>query len=225
MGCAGTSLRQDRMSVQGRPAAVVCTPVRCQWLWPYGTMRGMTEVYNQPAPATSDAPGPLSGSARGWHTIQMAVLGFIGICGVLRATDSSVPAGVQWAAAFLAAVALVLAGTGVYLVGRVAYPFEAAGLSSPAALARASARLRAGIRLTVLALVLVVIAALSGWWPRTGAPGGASATVTVSDRDGRTWCGRLVRGDTGIVAVDTSRGLIGVPVEAVADVRPVASCG
>ena len=185
----------------------------------------MTEVYHEQTPATTDALGPLSGSARGWHTIQMAVLGFIGICGVLRATDSSVPTGVQWTAAVLAAAALVLAGAGIYLVGRVAYPFEsAAAANSPAAVARAAARLRAGIRLTVLALVIIVVAALSGWWPRTGGPGGASATVTVSDQNGRTWCGRLVDGDTGVVAVDTSQGLIGVPVQTVADVRPVAGC-
>jgi hypothetical protein len=198
-------------------------------------MRGMTEVYNEQAPATSDALGPLSGSARGWHTIQMAVLGFIGICGVLRATDSSVPTWVQWVAAVLAGVALVLAGAGIYLVGRVAYPFEsAAGSNSPAATARdtardtarAAARLRAGIRFTVLALVVIVIAALSGWWPRSGAggAGGAATTVTISDRTGRTWCGQLVGGDAGVVSVDTSQGVIGVPVETVADVRPVASC-
>src|SRR5690348_7840428 len=174
----------------------------------------------QSVTAPADGLEKLSASARGWHTIQMAVLGFIGICGVLRATDSSVPAVVQWTAAVLAAAALVLAGAGIYLVGRVAYPFETAAASaSPAAVARAAARLRAGIRLTVLALVLVVVAALSGWWPRTGAPGGASATVTVSDQNGRTWCGRLVDGDTGVVAVDTSQGLIGVPVQTVADVR------
>ena len=187
----------------------------------------MTEVYNEQAPATSDALGPLSGSARGWHTIQMAVLGFIGICGVLRATDSSVPTGVQWTAAVLAAAALVLAGAGIYLVGRVAYPFESAAASaSPAAVARAAARLRAGIRLTVLALVVIVIAALSGWWPRSGAggAGGAATTVTISDRTGRTWCGQLVVGDAGVVSVDTSQGVIAVPVETVADVRPVTSC-
>jgi hypothetical protein len=138
---------------------------------------------------------------------------------------------VQWVAAVLAGVALVLAGTGIYLVGRVAYPFEsAAGSNSPAATARdtarAAARLRAGIRFTVLALVVIVIAALSGWWPRSGAggAGGAATTVTISDRTGRTWCGQLVVGDAGVVSVDTSQGVIAVPVETVADVRPVTSC-
>jgi hypothetical protein len=38
--------------------------------------------------APADRLQELSASARGWHTIQMAVLGFIGICGVLRTTSS-----------------------------------------------------------------------------------------------------------------------------------------
>ena len=38
----------------------------------------------RPAAAPGDRLERLSASARGWHTIQMAVLGFIGICGVSR---------------------------------------------------------------------------------------------------------------------------------------------
>jgi hypothetical protein len=189
-----------------------------------GTMRGMTEVYSQRAPAApEDALGRLSGSARGWHTIQMGVLGFIGICGVLRTASGSVPAWVQWLAGLLAAVALVLAGTGIYLVGRVAYPLDAAE-GTPAAVARAAQRLRSGIRLTVLALILIVIAALSGWWPKTADAGTGPAAVSVSDRGGRTWCGQLAAGSPGFVALDTSGGQVGVPATSVADIRPVASC-
>jgi hypothetical protein len=189
-----------------------------------GTMRGMTEVYSEQAPAApKDALGRLSGSARGWHTIQMAVLGFIGICGVLRTASSSVPAWVQWLAGFLAVAALVLAGTGIYLVGRVAYPLDAAE-GTPAAVARATQRLRSGIRLTVLALILIVIAALSGWWPKTADAGTGPAAVTVSDRSGRTWCGQLVAGSQGVVSLDTSGGQVGVPIPSVADIQPAASC-
>ena len=48
--------------------------------------------------APADRLEELSASARGWHTIQMAVLGFIGICGVLRTTSSPAPRAVQWLA-------------------------------------------------------------------------------------------------------------------------------
>jgi hypothetical protein len=184
----------------------------------------MTEVYSEQAPAApGDALGRLSGSARGWHTIQMAVLGFIGICGVLRTASSSVPAGVQWLAGLLAVVALVLAGTGIYLVGRVAYPIEAAD-GNVAATARAARRLRSGIRLTVLALILIVIAALSGWWPKTAGAGTGAGAVTVSDRSGRTWCGQLVAGSQGVVTLDTSGGAVAVPLQSTVDIQPVGSC-
>ena len=45
----------------------------------------------RPVAAPDDRLKELSASARGWHTIQMAVLGFIGICGVLRTADSPAP--------------------------------------------------------------------------------------------------------------------------------------
>src|SRR6516164_4852270 len=103
----------------------------------------------------------LSASARGWHTIQMAVLGFIGICGVLRTTSSSpAPRAVEWLAAALAVAALVVACLAVFAVGRVAYPVaadtgDAGATPDPAG---AAARLRAGIRLTIVALILAVLA-------------------------------------------------------------------
>ena len=107
------------------------------------------------------APGreELAASARGWHTIQMAVLGFIGICGVLRTTGSSpAPRAVEWLAAALAVAALVVACLAVFTVGRVAYPVTATASDASASPgAPAAARLRAGIRLTVVALILAVI--------------------------------------------------------------------
>jgi len=109
-----------------------------------------------------------SESAQGWHTIQLAVMGFIGICGVLRGSSISAPRVVQVFAAILAVAALAVACVAVFTVGRVAYPVNAAISSSDGGheVARARRQLQTGIRLTVLALILIVIAALSGWWPK-----------------------------------------------------------
>src|SRR5215469_14083735 len=105
---------------------------------------------SRPVAAPADRPGELSASARGWHTIQMAVLGFIGICGVLRTADSPAPRAVQWVAAALAVAALAAASLAIFTVGRVAYPVDdaAAGDGAVPTAGQAAARLRAGIRLT-----------------------------------------------------------------------------
>ncbi|MEV7601117.1 hypothetical protein AB0O91_27510 [Kitasatospora sp. NPDC089797] len=152
----------------------------------------------QPAPGAETLEG-LAGSARGWHTIQLGVLGFVGICGVLRPAGGAAPAAVQWLAASLAVIALGVACAALLTVGRVAYPISAGTGSgpgvSPLALARARGRLHTGIRLTILALVLIVTAALTGWWPRhdpaPGVPAKAAAkaaAVTVGADTGQTRC-------------------------------------
>ena len=174
----------------------------------------------QPVTAPADGLEKLSASARGWHTIQMAVLGFIGICGVLRTTDSPAPRAVQWLAAALAVAALAAASLAVFTVGRVAYPVGGAteGASALPSTRQAATRLRAGIRLTIVALILAVIAALSGWWPTSA----SAAAVAVTN--GQAWCGPLVTGPAGAISVRTGNGVISVPAQAIAQVRPVAQC-
>src|SRR5262245_49078009 len=164
----------------------------------------------------------LSASARGWHTIQMAVLGFIGICGVLRTTGSSpAPRAVEWLAAALAVAALAVACLAIFTVGRVAYPVAAAGdAGAPPGIAAAAARLRGGIRLTVVALILAVIAGLSGWWPSQT----ATTATAVTGTTGQAWCGQLVEGPAGAISVRTASGVINVPAQAIAQLRPVAAC-
>jgi hypothetical protein len=176
----------------------------------------------QPVTAPADGLEKLSASARGWHTIQMAVLGFIGICGVLRTTDSPAPRAVQWLAAALAVAALAAASLAVFTVGRVAYPVSGAteGAGGLPSAGPAAARLRAGIRLTIVALILAVIAALSGWWPTSA----SAAAVAVTGANGQAWCGPLVTGPAGAISVRTGNGVISVPAQAVAQVRPVAQC-
>ena len=177
------------------------------------------------AAAAADRLEKLSSSARGWHTIQMAVLGFIGICGVLRTASSPAPRAVQWLAAALAVAALAAACAAIFTVGRVAYPVSDAsdatdGTRAALGAAGAAARLRTGIRLTIVALILAVIAALSGWWPAAS----ATAAVAVSATSGQAWCGPLVSGPAGAVSVRTAHGVITVPAQDVAQVRPVAQC-
>jgi hypothetical protein len=171
------------------------------------------------AAAPADRLDKLSSSARGWHTIQMAVLGFIGICGILRTTSSPAPRAVQWLAAALAVAALTAACVAVFTVGRVAYPVSDAA-EGASAVPDAAARLRAGIRLTIVALILAVIAALSGWWPAAS----TTAAIAVTASTGQAWCGPLVSGPAGAISVRTARGIVTVPAQAIAQVRPVAQC-
>jgi hypothetical protein len=189
----------------------------------------------QPGDST-DSQGPaepgvelerLSASARGWHTIQMAVLGFIGICGVLRTPSGSTPSVVQWLAAIVAVIALAVACLAIFTVGRVAYPVNLATDNSSGAhqIAQAAGRLRTGIRLTVLALILIVIAALSGWWPKTtGNTTSGTTTIALSDATGQTWCGPVVNGPDGTISIRTVQGVVAVPTQTVARLRPVTSC-
>ena len=177
----------------------------------------------RPAAAPADRQAELSASARGWHTIQLAVLGFIGICGVLRTASSPAPSAVQWLAAALAVAALAVACLAIFIVGRVAYPVGDAAddASTLPSAAHAAARLRAGIRLTIVALILAVIAALPGWWP---AASSSTIAVAVTGTTGQAWCGPLVNGPAGAISVRTGNGVITVPAQAIAQIRPVAQC-
>jgi hypothetical protein len=183
------------------------------------------------APPSAGAPAEqlqrLSASARGWHTIQMAVLGFIGICGILRTASSPAPRPVQWLAAALAVAALAVACVAIFTVGRVAYPVGDA-LEGAGATAGGTGRLRAGIRLTIVALILAVIAALSGWWPAPASSAAvaaaSSAAVAVTGTTGQAWCGPLVSGPAGAISVRTANGIITVPAQDIAEVSPTGQC-
>ena len=174
---------------------------------------------SRPAAGPGDRLERLSASARGWHTLQMAVLGFIGICGILRTASSPAPHAVQLLAAALAVVALAVACLAIFTVGRVAYPVGDA-LDGDPAVAGGTARLRTGIRLTIAALILAVIAALSGWWPSPA----SNPAVAVTGTTGQAWCGPLVSGPADAISVRTANGIITVPTQAIAQVSPVGRC-
>lgn len=172
-----------------------------------------------------DALDRLAASARGWHRIQLAVLSFVGLCGVLWANgDPAGPRWLQWLAGGLAVLALALACLAVFLVGRVAHPFQEpavrTGGADPATVASGSRRLRTGIRVTYLAVVVLVVATLSAWWP---SPTG-SGEVEVRDAAGQLWCGELADAPTGAIRLDTADGPITVPLDRVAMLRPTSGC-
>lgn len=165
----------------------------------------------------------LAASARGWQRVQLAVLGFIGLCGVLWAGgDSPAPDWMQWLAGVLAVLALILAIVASYLVGRVAHPFRgpAAGTEAVGS-GNGATQLRRGVAITYVAVVVLVVATLSAWFPRGDEP---SAAVEVQDTAGQAWCGELIDGPAGTVRLDTADGTVTVRVDGIAQVRPVGRC-
>jgi hypothetical protein len=183
-------------------------------------------------PPSGEGAERLASSARGWHSIQLAVLGFIGICGVLRTgSDSNGPQWVRWLSAALALFAFALACLAIYQVGRVAYPFYGAPgpssvLAGPDGLAASTRRLRTGVRMTYVAVGCLALAAVSGWWPGAAAAGGgaAGALVRVSGGSGESACGTLLDGGPGTLRLDTAEGTVSVRLASVLTVEPVASC-
>ncbi len=155
------------------------------------------------------------GSARGWHQLQVAVLGFIGLCGVLQRGRPEIPMWLQTLAALLIFGALVIALSAIFVVGRVAWPPAASPLD-------AGRRLRTGIRLTILAVAMLALGTLSMWWPENGDGGGQ---VTVQSADGRVWCGHVTAARAGTVGVRTDAGSVVVALTDVAALQPVDSCG
>lgn len=166
----------------------------------------------------------LADSAHGWLRVQLAVVGFIGLCGALWATgEPTGPGWLKWLAAALAVLAFVLGASAIVLVARVAYPVRE---TSPAAASADNARsrmwrqLRGGIRLSFLALMLVVAATLTAWWPDTS--GGTA--IEVRDAAGQVWCGQLGDAPTGTVRLNTADGPATIPLERIAVLREVESC-
>lgn len=175
----------------------------------------------------SDRLAELRSSARGWHGVQLAVLGFIGLCGVLQ--RGSTAAGPQWLQALsvaLVLVALAVACIATVLVALAAWPLYASAPATPAdagdgaELRRTGRRLRAGIALTFVAVAVLAVAATSGWWPR---PEPGSGLVEVSTAAGVA-CGVLVASTDGAVALEVSGRRVAVAPGDLQGLRPVTSC-
>jgi hypothetical protein len=167
----------------------------------------------------------LANSARGWHGVQLAVLAFIGLCGVLSDADPAIPRWLQIIAGVLAVAALIVSCLAIFVVASVAWPFSSrlAGGDVPE---RAARRLRTGIALTYLAVGLMALAASSSWWPTPEADDieGAAATVRITDQAGRTACGTIVDGPEATIRLATADGTVELAANGLADIVPVDGC-
>src|SRR4051794_29129883 len=183
--------------------------------------------------ATEQTPGSAAGrleelrtSAKGWHGVQLAVLGFIGFCGVLKGEGSTAPRWMEALAGILVLVALTMALYATYLVGRAAWPLYGARGAEPAddaaEGARTSRRLTTGLALTFTAIALVALAGTSSWWPSGG--GSSSATVELQAGDSSV-CGTLATATRpDAVRVETDQQPVEVPLSQLSALRPVDGC-
>lgn len=171
-------------------------------------------------PHATSTSAQLQASARGWHSIQLAVLGFVGICGVLKSgSGSPAPRDIEILAGIMVLLALAVACWATFLVGRVAWP-----LSVPEGAAgthRAARRLRAGLVLTFFAVVLVSTAAAAAWWPTPPTPDGGFVRVETS---AGTLCGTLTPGGEGSLRLWTQGQHIDIPLDSITALSPSDTC-
>jgi hypothetical protein len=170
----------------------------------------------------------LRASARGWHGVQLAVIGFIGLCGVLQGGRPDNPMWLQVFAGVLALAALVLACVATFLVALVAWPLyggrEPPVTDEAAELERAGRRVKLGLVLTFAALAALALGTASGWWPQDEGDGGGGELVAVQDANGDRWCGALTEASPGSVGVSVDGEPVVVALRDVVAVGPVDSC-
>jgi hypothetical protein len=171
-----------------------------------------------------DRLAELRRSAKGWHGIQLAALGFIGLCGVIQTGDASDPWALQVLSGILVLVAFALACAGIYLVGRAAWPLYRGEPEhgDAAAVERTSRRLTRGLLMTFLSVAALALATATSWWPKEQeSTGGGSAQVELRTSDGRTACGELTPSpQPGTVRVVTDSQPVVVGLDSLASVAP-----
>ena len=163
----------------------------------------------------------LRASARGWHGVQLAVIGFIGLCGVLKGGRPDNPMWLQVLAVVLLFSALALACAATYLVARVAWPLygaREAPVDEAAEVARAGRRIKQGLVLTFTAVAVLAVATASDWWPQPVE--GAGAEVTVQARSGERLCGPLGQANPGSLSLTVDGRPVVVSLDNVATIAP-----
>jgi hypothetical protein len=186
----------------------------------------VTEVTTAGGPAGPETErlAELRSSARGWHSIQLAVIGFVGLCGVLKGEGSAAPDWVQALAGYLALAALALACLATYQVGRAAWPLYDVRRGAPPVseeLLRTSRRITSGLALTFGAVALIALAGLSSWWPSGDEAAGAAVELEAG---GASICGTLAQAQPGAVAVDSAGRRVTVPIAQLSALRPADGC-
>ena len=164
----------------------------------------------------------LRSSARGWHGVQLATLGFIGFCGVVKDARPDNPMWLQQLAGILAIAALVVAVLATFLVARVAWPLY--GGRADASVEQDGRWLRRGLALTFLALALLATGTATSWWPQKGAGGGEAGLVSVQAGNGESVCGQLGETSSGSVRVIADGRAVDVPLQNVASITSVTGC-
>ena len=180
--------------------------------------------------APPDRLAELRGSAKGWHGIQLAALGFIGLCGVIQTGDARDPWALQVFSGILVLVAFALACAGIYLVGRAAWPLyrgEEPGTAGDdaAAIELTSRQLTRGLLMTFLSIATLALATAASWWPHEESGGPGASTVQVQTDDGRSACGELTASpQPGSLRVVADAQPIVLSLDAIASIAPVESC-
>jgi hypothetical protein len=164
---------------------------------------------------------PLQESAREWQKIQVAVLGFVGVCGLMSAGKKAYrPVWVQDFGAFSALAALVLALLAVLIVASVAQPITLRPISAPTA----SRRLTGGIVVTLVAVGLTALAALSWWWPQGDGSAPPSAPLLAVTTNVGPICGTLLESGPGTMDLETEGKHVTVPLSRLKSIEVADKC-
>jgi len=184
---------------------------------------------DDPATTSANRLAELRSAAQGWHGAQLAALGFIGLCGVIKPSETSNPEALQTFSGALILIAFVAGCLGVLFVGKAAWPIYGGepaptGDAGPGAIDRASRQLKRGLVLTFVSIALTALATSTSWWPAEDA-GGSTATVEVQATGGGSVCGELAESSqAGTLRVLTDTQPVEVQLGQVASVRPVDGC-
>jgi hypothetical protein len=185
-------------------------------------------VSDTDAQPASSPLAQLRTSARGWHGVQLATIGFIGLCGVLQGGRPDNPMWLQVLAGLLALAALALACVATFLVARVAWPLyggrETVAADEAAELVRDGARLRKGLVLTFAAVAVLGLGTATGWWPQPDGTADGGGLVSVQATNGERWCGALRDAGPGRLSVSVNGSPVVLSLGDVAAVSPVDSC-
>jgi hypothetical protein len=158
--------------------------------------------------------------AREWSKVQLGVLGFTGICGVLQSGGSSRPLWLQNASGIAAVVGLLVAVIAVGVVGIVAFPLGRGPMNPPAA----ARRVQLGIALTFVAVAFTALSSLSLRWPDKKGQGHSSAEKVIVRTISGAQCGTVIGDDSGLVDLDVNGTLLRLPLIRVVSIQQTDRC-